>query len=95
MKFKKSLFYFILPFFILFFLQLFFSNRLTAEGKELEKVKQEAEKIEIENRYLKNQISSFGSLTKLNLLAEKKGFIKNPPLINLSKEKFLRLSLNR
>ena len=86
MKIKPS--YLFLSFFLLslFLLQLFFANRLAEEGKELEQITREINKVAIENRRLKIEIASSTCLLKLSLLAKKRGFIKNPPLVNLVKQ---------
>lgn len=65
-------------------LQLFLSNRLTVEGKRVEKIQAEIIRVEEENNYLKGQIAKVGCLAKLIQTADEKGFIKDPPVINLT-----------
>lgn len=83
---KKNFIYFILALLIivLVLLQLFLSNRLTMEGKRLEKTQSEISRFREENNYLKSQTASLGGLSELTLKAKEKGFIKNPPIVNLT-----------
>ena len=69
---------------ILVLFQLFLSNRLTVKGRKLEEIERNISQLEEENSYLKTRIASLGSLSRLILTAKEKGFIKNPPIINLT-----------
>lgn len=81
---KKVYFILSLLVIVLVLFQLFLSNRLTVEGKRLEKIQAEIATLEEENNYLRSKIASLGGLSKLTLVAEEKGFVKNPPVINLT-----------
>jgi cell division protein FtsL len=69
---------------ILVVVQIIVSSSLVAEGKKLQAIKTEISALEEENNVLKTKIANLSTLTKLSLVAEEKGFIKNPPVLNLS-----------
>ena len=83
---NKKLFYF-LPFcliFILCLLQIYLANGLATRGKQLRDNEGEVNLLEEENKRIKSEIASFGGLAKLTIIAEEKGFVKNPPIINVT-----------
>jgi DNA-binding XRE family transcriptional regulator len=65
-------------------LQIYFANGLATRGKQLRDYEKEISSLEEENKGMKSEIASFGGLAKLTLIAKEKGYIKNPPLINLT-----------
>lgn len=83
---KKKIIYFAGFLFIGFLtlVQLFLSNRLTAEGRKLELLQNKISQTKEENNHLKTEIASGVGLSKLSLVASKKGFIKNPLVINMT-----------
>jgi len=79
------------PYFLIIFLivalgvlQIYFSNKLATLGKKLSLYENEINLIEEGNERLKNETASFGGLNQLTLIASDKGFVKNPPIVNLS-----------
>lgn len=89
MKIKKSnrlLFLLSILTVILVVCQIFLSNNLLDEGLRLKDVQAEISRIESENQELKNKIAMQTKLSDLAEFAEKNGFIKDPPLINLSQK---------
>ena len=73
-------------------LQIYLANGLATRGKELEVYQKEISLIEEENKKLKSETASLGGLARLSSLAQEKGFIKNPKVINLSRR--LPVALN-
>ncbi|MFC1711461.1 hypothetical protein ACFLZ1_02640 [Patescibacteria group bacterium] len=86
MKKRSDKLFIVLSFLIVFlvFCQIVLSNSLASEGQTLEKIKKEISLFEEENDQLKSKTASMSCLSKLSLIAEEKGYIKNPPVINLS-----------
>ena len=85
LKQRKFLYYF--PFVLVVFLgiaQIYLSNRLATWGRQLNQLEQEITQREEDNREFKSEIASLGCLTKLTDAAQKKGFVKDPPVLNLS-----------
>jgi cell division protein FtsL len=84
---KKMKLFYILPFFLIILLgitQIYLSNKLATRGRKLTVYEREISLMEEENKWLKSEIASLGCLTKLQLAAAEKKFIKNPRMINLS-----------
>lgn len=83
---KKKWFYF-LPFVlivVLGFAQIYFSNKLATRGQQITIYEQEIGLAGKENKKLKGEIASSGSLNKLKEAAEEKGFVKTFKIVNLS-----------
>jgi cell division protein FtsL len=64
--------------------QIYLSNRLATWGRQLNQLEQETAQLEENNKEFKSEIASLGCLTKLTDAAQKKGFVANPPVLNLS-----------
>jgi cell division protein FtsL len=62
----------------LFAAQIVIAGGLTADGKKLHQINEEALKLQSENLYLKSQIAQISSLTNLSQKAQTLGF--NKPL---------------
>ncbi|OGD52746.1 hypothetical protein A3J78_00530 [Candidatus Beckwithbacteria bacterium RBG_13_35_6] len=71
---------------ILLICQIILSNRLINEGIRLDAIQQEAKKYQEDCQLLKNEIASLTSLDDLSEFALENGFIKNPPVVNLSQK---------
>lgn len=83
-KYKKT--YFAIAFFLIpcFCLQLILSNRLTKEGTQLENFEKEIIELEEKNNYIKNSLASMSGLINLKQIANTRGFIENPIIVNLT-----------
>lgn len=77
---------------ILAFLQIIFANRLTETGRVLQRLEEEAGKLEKENQKLANEIAAQGSLGELKDKVEKLGFVQNPSVLQLTQEKEVALN---
>lgn len=84
MKRKIIIFITFITFIFFIILQLYLSNRLSSEGKKLEAVQNKIIIAKEENKSLKKEIAVSGCLSVLIEEAEKKGFIANPPINNLT-----------
>ena len=69
---------------ILGILQIYLSNKLATRGKASQELEEKIVQLEIENQKLKSGIAKQGGLNELTLQALKKGFIKNPAVVNFS-----------
>ena len=86
MKIKSKQFYIIVSLIIILLMsvQLILSNRLTVEGKKYEALQVEIDRIERESIYLKNEVASLVGLNNLIQVAEKKGFVVNPQVVDFT-----------
>lgn len=75
---------FVLTALILAIGQIILSNRLATSGGELQKINKQIEMIEAENKRLQNEIAQKISLSEISVKAKKRGFVREPKVINLS-----------
>ena len=72
----RFIWFLFLIFVILVGLKLYFTNLLATSGVRLTATTQKIEKLEEEKAKLENQISKLGSITRLQKIAKKTGFVE-------------------
>lgn len=73
-------------------LQIYLSNRLSTEGKNLQRLETEISTLWEENQKLKSETGEIVGLGKLSKIASEKGFIKNPKILNFKTDLPVALS---
>lgn len=71
---------------LLSLVQIFLSNRIATWGKHLKDTEEEIVRVQEDNFRLELEIVSNGRLHQLAQEAKALGFIKNPPIINLTSQ---------
>jgi len=69
---------------VLGILQVYFSNKLATRGKISQEFEEKIIQLEKENQQIRSEVARQGGLNELTLQATKKGFIKNPAIVNFS-----------
>lgn len=77
---------------LLSLVQILLSNRIATEGRHLKDLEEEMVKVQEDNSQLELEIVSNGRLHQLAEKAKSLGFIKNPPIINLTSQVPVALS---
>jgi predicted nuclease with TOPRIM domain len=63
---------------------MYLSNRLAGWGERLNQIEQEKAMLKEENKKLKTKLLTSSNMNSLERMAEEKGFIENPEVLNLT-----------
>jgi len=65
-------------------LQIYLANTLATKGRQLTEQEKKIAEIEKDNQELRTEIASLGKISELPSVAQEKGFLENPKVVNLT-----------